>query len=310
MENRKQFIDYLSNITDFREDLIEKDLLLHLLLLNLEKNDFFRDYLFKGGSCLIKCYLDYYRFSVDLDLTYKHQDKLENKSQNEIRRFLSKGEIERVIKLIKNISKRIDLDFKAEKPNQKYIEYGGSNKTITLKLWYDSVLEKEEFIKIQINFVENILFGEEKRQASTLCPENDKLARLFPSQYNEYSKNVKIDCYNIREVLCEKIRSILTRKALKARDFVDIYYIANNFDVSLDEVKNESIQKIEFILDLYKKYRKNIKGRIEEVSNIKVRREEYLLIEPLDEGFNDYLIKLKNFLETIKKELRGGKKND
>ena len=54
--------------------LIEKDFIIQSLLLKLSKNKYFTDnYVFKGGTCLIKCYLGYYRFSEDLDFTYKNQ---------------------------------------------------------------------------------------------------------------------------------------------------------------------------------------------------------------------------------------------
>jgi predicted nucleotidyltransferase component of viral defense system len=53
-----------------RADLIEKDLILHQVLFDLSKNKFFHDNLaFKGGTCLAKCYLDYFRFSEDIDFT-------------------------------------------------------------------------------------------------------------------------------------------------------------------------------------------------------------------------------------------------
>lgn len=47
-----------------RRDLIEKDVILHRLLRTLSENDFFStNFLFKGGTCLTKSYLGYYRFS-------------------------------------------------------------------------------------------------------------------------------------------------------------------------------------------------------------------------------------------------------
>ena len=53
-------------------ELIEKDLIIHLLLSRLAENPFFyNNFLFKGGTCLVKCYLGYYRFSEDIDLRGK-----------------------------------------------------------------------------------------------------------------------------------------------------------------------------------------------------------------------------------------------
>lgn len=37
----------------------------------ISKDDWFRDcFAVKGGTCLTKCYLGYYRFSEDIDFTY------------------------------------------------------------------------------------------------------------------------------------------------------------------------------------------------------------------------------------------------
>ena len=47
-----------------RNDIIEKDYHLHRLLAQISQDDYLKENLvFKGGTCLIKAYLDYYRFS-------------------------------------------------------------------------------------------------------------------------------------------------------------------------------------------------------------------------------------------------------
>ena len=52
--------------------LLEQDILIHRLLKALcDSPGFAGKYVFKGGSCLVKCYFGYYRFSVDLDFTWK-----------------------------------------------------------------------------------------------------------------------------------------------------------------------------------------------------------------------------------------------
>ena len=58
----REFVDEVSRRLNKRGDLIEKDFLLHLLLLDLSKTKFADELAFKGGSCLIKYYLGYFRF--------------------------------------------------------------------------------------------------------------------------------------------------------------------------------------------------------------------------------------------------------
>jgi predicted nucleotidyltransferase component of viral defense system len=45
--------------------------------------------LFKGGTCLIKGFLGYYRFSEDIDFTYKEQSDFEGLSGKKVRDELS-----------------------------------------------------------------------------------------------------------------------------------------------------------------------------------------------------------------------------
>jgi len=55
-----------------RRDLIEKDVILHQMLLDLSSDKFFSEnFAFKGKTCLIKCYYGYKRFSEDIDFTEK-----------------------------------------------------------------------------------------------------------------------------------------------------------------------------------------------------------------------------------------------
>lgn len=88
----KDLIDYIIKRLDIsNKQLIEKDLVLHRILLRLSKDDWFRDsFAFKGSTCLTKSYLGYYRFSEDIDFTYIYQDELNGITQKELKRILSK----------------------------------------------------------------------------------------------------------------------------------------------------------------------------------------------------------------------------
>lgn len=55
------------------EPLIEKDLYLTIILAELQNTKLHENLVFKGGTCLAKAYLNYHRFSEDLDFTWKDQ---------------------------------------------------------------------------------------------------------------------------------------------------------------------------------------------------------------------------------------------
>src|SRR5213593_2285920 len=81
---RADFVNEVGKVLDIkRTDLIEKDFILHQILTNPSEDKFFADnFLFKGGTCLTKSYLGYFRFSEDIDFTWKDQQKkLDEKSQ-------------------------------------------------------------------------------------------------------------------------------------------------------------------------------------------------------------------------------------
>lgn len=111
------------NVT--RKDLIEKDIILHKILTHLSNNTYFlENYLFKGGTCLIKAFLGYVRFSEDLDFTWTKQKVYERKSGSQIEKYIS-NEIDTLGKLFVDIASKYGLDFKFDKADPHYFQFGG-----------------------------------------------------------------------------------------------------------------------------------------------------------------------------------------
>ncbi len=307
---RKDFVNAISEALKIeRRDLIEKDLILHQMLLDVSKDKFFREnFLFKGGTCLIKCYLGYFRFSEDIDFTWKKQEQFQGMSQKEIRRYLS-SVIDETGVVFEKIAEKRGLDFKCIKDNRDYVELGGGNKTATLKIWYSSeILNRKSFFKVQINFVEEMHFLEVRNKLkSPLDKPIKELKVLFPDEYKEYSRQIPLDTYDIKEILCEKIRSILTRRGVKARDFVDVYLVSKKFGIKPEDLKEDIIDKIRFILNLYTRYRDNLaeKEKLLKMKEIFAWGDEKgLLLAAIDEKeFYAFLNDLIIFLQKIAEEL-------
>ena len=260
---RKDFVNEVGRIYKIeRSDLIEKDLILHQILLDLSKDGFFSEsFTFKGGTCLIKHYLGYYRFSEDLDFTWQDQKLFNGKSQNEIRRCLSKI-IDKIGKLFEEISAKRGLDFKCEKHNRKFVELGGNNKFCTFKIWYISeLLNRESFMKVQINFVEVLHFKTQRVELKSLLLKRNEELRLLFADYEEYMQKIPFDVYDVREILSEKVRSILTRKGIKARDFLDVYLVSKKYQIELEDMYGPIVDKTRFMLGFYEKYRKNFEAK-------------------------------------------------
>ncbi len=303
---RKDFVNQISEALKIeRKDLIEKDFVLHQLLLDLSKNDFFSgNFLFKGGTCLIKSYLGYFRFSEDIDFTWRNQEKFKRMSKKEIRKYLS-SIITETGAVFEEISKKGGLDFKCAKSNRNYVELGGSSKTLTFKIWYDSeIINQKSFIKVQINFVEDLRFPPAKNVLKSMFTKRiEEIEILFPEEYKEYSEHIPFYTYDIKEILCEKIRSILTRKGIKARDFVDVYLISKKFGISPEDLKKDIIAKTMFALNLYAKYRNNFneKKKLLKTKDIFAwgREKGLLITDIVEKEFYAFLDEFIKFLQDI-----------
>jgi predicted nucleotidyltransferase component of viral defense system len=74
----KQEILQIATDTNLSAQVIEKDYVLGWILAGINRQDTLgQSWVFKGGTCLKKCYFETYRFSEDLDFTLKNEASLE-----------------------------------------------------------------------------------------------------------------------------------------------------------------------------------------------------------------------------------------
>lgn len=307
--NVEKLASYLSNKTGIlNTDLLAKDAYLQGLLIELASNDYFRkNFVFKGGTCLIKAYFGYYRFSEDLDFSWVNQEQYKGKSGKQVRKLLSK-EIDNTLRIISGINEKVRLDFKPQKHNRKYIEIGGSNRFVTLKLWYKPAGKPEGFIKIQINFEEKFSHRFKERELKPVFRMVDRkeLKILLPKEADILLKKPMMKVYDLKEIAAEKVRAVLTRRGIKTRDIIDLYFLSKH-EVRIKDVKKEAIEKTKAMLK-YMKYAKNIAARGDIVGKLDMEKERYLLVEAVGDDFQKFLeaacIELAEIARELKKEGR------
>jgi predicted nucleotidyltransferase component of viral defense system len=295
---KKELIDFLESENKIKNrSLIEKDLLLHKILLELSKDaEFSENYAFKGGTCLTKAYLGYFRFSEDLDFTFIKQKTLNNISKALVRKKINL-ELEKLISLLCKISKENNLIFSKDKKDEKYFEFGAGNIFTTIKIYYISLeTNKEEFIKLQFNFLENICFDLQEKSLSSLIDKTQE--PLLPESYSWLFTKPKLKCYSLQEILCEKVRAILTRKGVKSRDFIDVFKITKGNIAKLHNLKKEIFFKLKLALE-YKKYLENFSEHKINIPKYFKGDEEKLLLKPLEENFHEFLNEFDSFLKEI-----------
>jgi len=284
-----------------QEYLIEKDLYLTLILKELQPARFHKNLVFKGGTCLAKAYLNYHRFSEDLDFTWKDQQIFAGKGTNQIRGICS-GLINEIGDALVEISNKYGFDFKFEKHNREYVQLGGSNKLVTFLVWFDSIYDTRSMVKVQINFPEDLEFPVAEKELMPLIQKFPKNEEIYFEDFLGFYKDMNYQVYDIREISCEKIRTMLTRRTTKVRDLLDIYLIYKKFGIDFYRLKDKWIKKTIYAINTYEKYRENFMKRKKLTKEEMALDEiEYLSLIDIDkkefENFTD------NFLDMLNNEI-------
>ncbi len=77
MIDKREIVDTATALS-LRPDVVEKDCALGWLLAGIANHDALAEsWVFKGGTCLKKCFLETYRFSEDLDFTLLDETQLD-----------------------------------------------------------------------------------------------------------------------------------------------------------------------------------------------------------------------------------------
>ncbi len=301
-EKLKEFVAFLKGKTALKsEELLEKDFYIGAFLNKIAG----KEYAFKGGTCLSKVYLNYHRISEDIDFTFINQGIFKGKNTGQIKKICSE-KTTLFGRLLENISKEYDSDFKLEKGNKRYVELGSNSKLATFKIWYRSAFTgAESFVKIQITFLETIKFPVTVKAAKPLIDAGafSETDRIYYSDYASLYKPLKCRVYDLREIASEKVRALLTRRNVKARDIVDLYFICK-MHISLGALKETCVEKVIFAVRSYEKYKKNILTKAE-LSEKDIPREyiEHLMLANVGSDFDAFSRKLFGLLEEIKAEV-------
>ncbi len=167
---------------------------------------------FKGGTCLKKCYISEYRFSEDLDFTSNNKSfKLTQKHLTEITGLLrNRVELQTHIVSLKDLRR-----------NDKLTGYEA-----IIKFWGAEHPRNEapppperwqSKVKIEVTLYELLVIPVSNK--NVIHPYSDKLT--------DYAR--QIPCYSLEEVLAEKIRSLIQRSYTAPRDYYDIWFLSKHF---------------------------------------------------------------------------------
>ncbi|MDK2983605.1 MAG: hypothetical protein PWP19_1083 [Thermococcaceae archaeon] len=308
---RKSFANFVSRKTGIKNiDLVEWDYIIHTLLKELEKDPYFREnYIFKGGTCLVKCHLGYYRFSRDLDFAYRNSGELQEMSRSKLKKFLSE-ETGRIAETLNCVAKDLGLEFYYRDHNDF-----NNNRYFSFLIgpgWFREIIAYSpagEKIKLEFNYAERFAFRPRTVKAHTLLSwKKSKLEVRDYEKYAEFLGNyypLKLLAYQDKEILTEKVRAILTRREFKLRDLYDLYKLYQVKGLKLKKYKKQIDMKIENYLSMSNNARENFLKAIQEL-----RREDYShtlrseiekdIILIVEEFEKDKFLK---FVESLRREL-------
>jgi len=226
------------------DEIIKKDLILTLVLAELEKMNLGKELIFKGGTLLSRNYLNYHRFSEDLDFVFKGSTSISDLTRSARERKV-KTFLDSFVPKLKEVADTLGLDFSTDRSNKKYCRMLSGRVVYTFKIYYSDT----NFIKVEINFIEKLL--DKTQEVSVGAITNLFDSKKLMSDLGLSYANFKVESYSLKEITLEKYRAVLTRKKLQDRDLFDLFLIKDslNADVKLivEKIKNSALIKKDLI---------------------------------------------------------------
>lgn len=186
--------------------------------------------IFKGGTCLKKCWFPDYRFSEDLDFTSRKQDFELEKSHL----YFICHHVNYNASIAAHLESLIPLNF-----DNKLTGYEA-----VIKFWGADHPKNEAppsperwhiKIKIEIILYEILLFSQVDK----------KIIHQYSDQVS-LNPNA-IPCYTLEEMLAEKLRSLIQRSYTAPRDYYDIWYLSNTItDLNWPKIAEAFHKKMKF----------------------------------------------------------------
>jgi len=228
MIRQKEIIQIARN-NNVPKKTIEKDWVLgHYLNTLFSFESLRKNLIFKGGTCIKKCFIENYRFSEDLDFT------LEDENFN-----INKKLIKKINKVANDISGAM---FHLEYLNNTQSEDIDQGYEIKIKFWGADHHPNQRplpFSRWQTSIKLDISFSEKLK----MKPEIKTI--IHPYSDSDLITN-KVYTYNLNEIIAEKIRSLIQRN--RPRDIYDTWYFSktvstDNYSIIKEILLNKAKDK-------------------------------------------------------------------
>lgn len=188
-----------------RPEVVEKDYVLAWLLAAISQDEVVgQNWIFKGGTCIKKCYVETYRFSEDLDFSLTADAPY---TEAEI-----KTDLERIVRTAAQLSgigfplDRIEVRSRHNKQNQP---------TFEVRLSYRGPLQFPGYPRVLMDLT--------RHEPVLDAPARTSIFHPYP---DELPGDAAIQAYTLSELLAEKTRALYERT--RPRDLYDVIYLLEN----------------------------------------------------------------------------------
>jgi predicted nucleotidyltransferase component of viral defense system len=194
-----------------RQDIVEKDYVLGWLLAALGSHPVTSGtWIFKGGTCLKKCYVETYRFSEDLDFSLLQECPYTQEALSEIL-----GSVARTAGELSGI------DFPRERVELRPRQDKLGRPTFEARVYYRGPLGIPSYPRV--------LFDLTQHEPVLDVPSRRPILHSYPDALPD---GLAVSTYSLAELLAEKVRALYERT--RPRDLYDVVYLLENQPETLD----------------------------------------------------------------------------
>ncbi len=205
MIERNEVLKIAKNL-NLRPDTVEKDYMLGWMLHGIFEHPATKNWAFKGGTSLKKCFFETFRFSEDLDFTVKDNSHLDKDFLLDV--FYSIAE---------SLGEAVGIEFFPARFTFKVIDKGNGKLSAQGKIHYNGPLRRRQgvaTIKLDLTTTDEILVL-------------DTVSRKVEHTYSdEPVQGIYANCYAFEEMVAEKIRALAQR--IRPRDLYDVVHFFRN----------------------------------------------------------------------------------
>lgn len=210
MIDRRELADWARELS-LAPQVVEKDHVLGWLLAGIAAQEVLAGaWVFKGGTCLKKCYFETYRFSEDLDFTVTDGDLIEQGFLLDTFRGVSDW-----------VYEASGIEIPADQLRFKVTDLEGGRYAEGRVYYVGPLQQRRNLARIKLDLT--------SKEKLVLAPES----RRVHHPYSDCPEaGIQVPCYGFEEVFAEKVRALAERE--RPRDLYDVVHLYRHDEIRPD----------------------------------------------------------------------------